>query len=76
MWLIHWWEGDTNVATPDRPPEYSNYQYVGARTFLTLPEIRGIGQETIELQTLGFYTLPTDFEWTIRAIEEGRLLAI
>ena len=75
MWLLHWWEGQTNSDTQPRPPEYRNYQYIGVRTFLTLPEVRNIGQEVIELKTLGFYSLP-DFDWTTRAIEEGRLIAV
>jgi hypothetical protein len=41
-----------------------------------LPEVPLIGQEIIELKPLGIYTLPDDFNWTIRALEEGRLIAV
>ena len=75
MWLIHWFEGGQDIETPPIPETYETYRYLGPRTFLTLPEIKGIGQEVIELQPLGFYTLPPDFEWTIRALEEGRLIS-
>jgi hypothetical protein len=52
------------------------YKYLGVQTFLELPEVPVLGQETIELKPLGIYTLPDNFAWTIRALEEGRLIAV
>jgi hypothetical protein len=75
MWIINWWfdEEETGSTTP--PPTYDLYRYLGVQTYLSLPEVVGIGQQVIELQPLKLYTLPSDFDWTIRAIEEGRLVA-
>jgi hypothetical protein len=76
MWVLNWFDGGGDAPTTPRPPEYVAYKYLGVQTFLTLPEIPLIGQEIIELKPLGIYTLPDDFNWTIRALEEGRLIAV
>jgi hypothetical protein len=75
MWILHWFEDASDETAVVRPPEYVTYQYLGVQTFLTLPEVPVIGQETIELKTLGIYTLPDTFDWTVRALEDGRLTA-
>jgi hypothetical protein len=76
MWALHWFDDTGETTVTPRPPEYVAYQYLGVSTFLTLPEVPVIGQEIIELKPLRVYTLPDNFAWTIRALEEGRLIAV
>jgi hypothetical protein len=76
MWILNWFEGGDIAPTPTLPPTYELYRYLGVQTYLSLPEVVGVGQENIELQPLKLYTLPSDFDWTIRAIEEGRLVPV
>jgi hypothetical protein len=79
MWTIHWLDflnrGGTGVILPPiiDPESYETYQYLGPATFLTLPPVRGVSQFRV-LTTFGFFSLPPDWDWTIRALREGRLV--
>lgn len=51
---------------------YAQYRYLGQDTVLKLPPVNEVS-ETVFLKTFEVFSLPVEFDWVIRAVDDGRL---